>query len=150
MPHQCPSHQSILPTQGPIHEIFTKNIKNWWFWKIHFFWVRHFDFFFQKKHFLLSSLWKFITNYVLEWMGLNFCYYDVLLPKMSAGIINDHECTSYTLWTFKTLFTLLNICISWNMYTLPKGSFFQKILMHLSIVISSNMWTFYYPEFEFW
>ena len=23
-PHQCPLHQSILPTQGPIHEIFTK------------------------------------------------------------------------------------------------------------------------------
>ena len=31
-PHQCPSHQSILLIQGPIHEIFTKkNIENWQF-----------------------------------------------------------------------------------------------------------------------
>jgi hypothetical protein len=28
-PHQCPSHQSILHIQGPISEIFTKNIENW-------------------------------------------------------------------------------------------------------------------------
>ena len=27
--NQCPSHQSILLTQGPIHEIFMKNIENW-------------------------------------------------------------------------------------------------------------------------
>ena len=26
-------------------------------------------------------------------MGLNFYYYDGLQPKMSAGIINEHECT---------------------------------------------------------
>ena len=39
-----------------------------------------------------SSLWKLVTNYVLEWMGLNFYYYDGLQPKMRAGIINEHEC----------------------------------------------------------
>ena len=32
-------------------------------------------------------------NFVLEWMGLNFYYYDGLQPKMSLGIINEHECT---------------------------------------------------------
>ena len=26
-PHQCPSHQSILLTQGPIHEIFEKILR---------------------------------------------------------------------------------------------------------------------------
>ena len=26
-------------------------------------------------------------------MGLNFYYYDGLQPKMSAGIINEHECS---------------------------------------------------------
>ena len=34
--HQCPSHQSIVLTQGPIHEIFMKNIENWWSWKMTF------------------------------------------------------------------------------------------------------------------
>ena len=48
-PHQCPSHQSILHIQGPIPEIFTKNIENWRFWKTLFFWVGHFEFFFSKK-----------------------------------------------------------------------------------------------------
>ena len=41
---------------------------------------------------LTSSQWKLVTNYVLEWMGLNFYYYDGLQPKMRAGIINEHEC----------------------------------------------------------
>ena len=53
------------------------------------FWVGHFEFFFA------SSPWKLVTNYVLEWMGLNFYYYDGLQPKMSAGIINEHECIWY-------------------------------------------------------
>ena len=26
----------------------------------------------QKMHFFASSLWKSVTNYVIEWMGLNF------------------------------------------------------------------------------
>ena len=64
-PHQFPSHQSILLIQGPIHEIFTKNIENWRFWKTTFFWVGHFGFF-------ASFPWKSVTNYVLEWIGLNF------------------------------------------------------------------------------
>ena len=29
---------------------------------------------------------------MLEWMGLNFYYYDGLQPKMREGIINEHEC----------------------------------------------------------
>ena len=42
-----------------------------------FFWVGHFKFYsFKKKFFFASSLWKLVTNYVLEWMGLNFCDYD--------------------------------------------------------------------------
>ena len=40
-----------------------------------------------------SSPWKLVTNYVLEWMGLNFYYYDGLQPEMSVGIINEHECS---------------------------------------------------------
>ena len=41
---------------------------------------------------LTSSQRKLVTNYVLEWMGLNFYYYDGLQPKMRAAIINEHEC----------------------------------------------------------
>ena len=60
-----------------------KNIENWPFW----------IFFSKKKNFFFaSSPWKLVTNYVLEWMGLNFYYNDGLQPKMRAGIINEHEC----------------------------------------------------------
>ena len=47
--HQCPSHQWILLNQGPIHEIFIKNIKNCQFWKTLFFLTRPFCFCFFKK-----------------------------------------------------------------------------------------------------
>ena len=50
---------------------------------------------FEKLSFSESAiLIFFFSNYVLEWMGLNFYYYDSLQPKMSTGIINEHECTS--------------------------------------------------------
>ena len=59
-PHQCPSHQSILLAQAPIHKIFMKK-----YWKLAelenvFFLSRPFFFFFllQKKDFFGSSLWK--------------------------------------------------------------------------------------------
>ena len=32
---------------------------------------------------------------MLEWMGLNFQYYDGLQPKIRAGIINEHECNLF-------------------------------------------------------
>ena len=52
-PHQFPSHQSILLTQGPIHENFMKKywklaeLDNEVFlsWPFRIFWVGHFDFF---------------------------------------------------------------------------------------------------------
>ena len=47
-----------------------------------------------KKH-IASSPWKLVTNYVLEWMGLNFQYYDGLQPKIRARIINEHECRCF-------------------------------------------------------
>ena len=47
--HQCPSHQSILLTQGPILEIFIKNIENWPSWKMTLFCVSYFEFFISKK-----------------------------------------------------------------------------------------------------
>ena len=57
------------------------------------------NFFLQKKKNFASSPWKLVTNYVLEWMGLNFQYYDGLQPKIRAGIINEHECiTSASRW----------------------------------------------------
>ena len=49
-------------------------------------------FFSKKKN--ASAPSKLVTNYVLEGMGLNFYYYDGLQPKISAGIINEHECTN--------------------------------------------------------
>ena len=43
------------------------------FEKLSFFESAILNFFFQKKYFFFaSSPWKLVTNYVLEWMGLNF------------------------------------------------------------------------------
>jgi hypothetical protein len=47
-----------------------ENFENWSFWKTQFFWIGHFGIFFKKKN--AWSLWKSVTNYVIEWMGLNF------------------------------------------------------------------------------
>ena len=33
-----------------------KNIENWWFWKMPFFWVGHFEFFFFKKKFFFCLI----------------------------------------------------------------------------------------------
>ena len=50
-----------------------KNFENWRFWKMHFFWVGHFDFFFQKKKgFFASFPWKHGKGYLLARMGQNF------------------------------------------------------------------------------
>ena len=35
------------------------------------------------KPFFASSPWILVTNYILEWMGLNFCDYDGLQPKIT-------------------------------------------------------------------
>ena len=46
--HQCPSHHSILLTL--FSEKFSRKFfENWRFWKMSFFWVGHFEFFFRKK-----------------------------------------------------------------------------------------------------
>ena len=51
--------------------------------------------------FFASFPWKSVTNYVLEWMGLNFYYYDGLQPKISLGTIKEHKnLDNWVLWTF--------------------------------------------------
>ena len=52
-----------------------------------FFWVGHFDFFFA------SSPWKLVTNYVLEWMEVNFYDYDNLQPKITPPRHFSRQCT---------------------------------------------------------
>ena len=54
--NQCTSHQSILLTQGPIYEIFTKNIQNWQSWKTQFFWVGHFEF--EIFYMVWTKIWR--------------------------------------------------------------------------------------------
>ena len=41
------------------------------------------NFFFSKKIKIASSPWKLVTDYVLEWMGVNFYDYDNLQPKIT-------------------------------------------------------------------
>ena len=74
-------------------KISQKNIENWWFWKTQFFESAILIFF-------ALSPWKLVTDYVLGWMGLNFYCYDGLQPKMSAGMINEHECMYVSISSF--------------------------------------------------
>ena len=89
-PNQCPSHQSILLTNpwnfGGNCSAFGEVEK------LSFFESAILIFFSKKNiYFFASFPWKLVTNYVLEWMGLNFYHYDGLQPEMSPGIINEHE-----------------------------------------------------------
>ena len=60
------------------------------------------------QFFFPSSQWTLVTNYVLEWMGINFYYYDGLQPKMRTGIINEHEGIATSLGPWKKLFFFKN------------------------------------------
>ena len=72
--YQCPSHESILLTQGPIHEIFKKKIWKLAILKNALFFSRPFwNFFFQKKKKNYASLsWKHVKVYWLARIGQNF------------------------------------------------------------------------------
>ena len=108
-----------------------KNIENWQSWKMTFFWVGHFEFFFcKKKKNFASSPWKLVTNYVLEWMGLNFQYYDGLQPKIRAGIINEHECTYPKVASLAddNLF-YPDVCLAWFEY--KSGKIKGKLLINV-------------------
>ena len=55
---------------------------------------RPFWFFFFKNDniFFASSPWKLVTNYVLEWMGVNFYDYDDLQPKITPPKHFSRQC----------------------------------------------------------
>ena len=67
-PHQCRSHQSILLTQGPICEIFAKNVWELAILKISLFLSRPFWNFFSWKKKFASIPWKSVQIYMVEWM----------------------------------------------------------------------------------
>ena len=48
--------------------------------------------------FFASSPWKLVTNYVLEWMGLNFYDYDGLQPKTTPPKHISRQCKSLFFW----------------------------------------------------
>ena len=83
-PHQCPLHQFIWLNQGPIPEIFTKNIENWRNWKTLFFWVGHYDFFFQKYFFFCSIPSKFLAQQ--GWVQILMITICVILPYMYSSV----------------------------------------------------------------
>ena len=65
--------KSILVTQVPIHEIFTKTIWELTILKNSVFESAILDFFFRKKIFFFASFpWKSAQIYMVEWMGQNF------------------------------------------------------------------------------
>ena len=81
-PHQCPSHQSILITKGPIHEIFAK--KNWEMAELEneFFLGGHFEFFKSAiLIFFASSLWKIQPFYMRYHFFLHYGWFFQNLGK---------------------------------------------------------------------
>ena len=83
-PYQCPLHQSILPTQGPIHEIFMKKYSELAELENEVFLSRPFWFFFFKKNFFFAFFqWKLVRVYWLARMGWNFANYPGSQPKIT-------------------------------------------------------------------
>jgi hypothetical protein len=85
-PHQCPSHQSILLTQGPIHKILQIFFENWWFWKTPFFWVGHNGIFFA------SSQWKLVK---VSWISRMGRITLVFQPKITPPKHFSRQCICY-------------------------------------------------------
>ena len=65
---------SINPTipKTNLWNFHKKNLRIGDFEKQPFWKIGHFRFFFAKKKKIAWSPWKSVTNYVIEWMGLNF------------------------------------------------------------------------------
>ena len=72
-PHQCPFHPFYKPKDQSM-KFSLKNIENWRFWKMTFFWVGHFGFFFFKKtnKSFASFPWKSVNIYRIARMGQHF------------------------------------------------------------------------------
>ena len=79
-PHQCPLHQFILLTQEPIPKFSWEILRIGVFEKLSFFESAILMFF-------ATSLWKSVTNFVVEWMGLNLIMM-VYSQKWSTSNIN--------------------------------------------------------------
>ena len=61
--------------------------------------------------FFASSTWKLVTNYVLEWMGLNFYDYDGIQPKLSPPKYFSRQCTQFNtfLWVSQCIY-ICSVC----------------------------------------
>ena len=94
--HQCPSHHSILLTQGPIWEIFAKNFENWRFWKPQFFWFGHFEFFLQKENLFFCFLPVKISPNLYGWVEI------LMLFLMSRKFLAMRNNALYSVCIFLT------------------------------------------------
>ena len=99
-PHQCSLHQFILLTQGPIPEIFAKNIENWQSWKKAIFFVLFLVF-------LVFGYWVFQKQNILFFLNENhhgfhmrqclLLHYGWFLQSLEKGFIrtNMHTTVSF-------------------------------------------------------
>ena len=74
-------HQFILLTQGPIPEIFEKNIENWRSWKMKFCFV--FCYFVFKKKYIFVFLNKNYHGFHMSWCL--FLHYGWFLQNLEKG-----------------------------------------------------------------
>ena len=97
MPNQCPSHQSILLTQGPIHEILAViaqllGVVE----KLSFFESAILKFFLQKKkNFFASFLSKLVNIYGIARIFQNFDDYPGFQKISGVPILLQHSVSKY-------------------------------------------------------
>ena len=93
--NQCPSHQSILLTQGRIREIFAKKFRELAILKNKLFFGGHFEFFFVSKNFFCFILRLKEQSFLASKVGSKFWW----LPWFSAVF---HSRQTFCTWVYQT------------------------------------------------
>ena len=133
-PNQCPSHQSILLTQGPIQEIFAKKFQELAILKNKLFFGGHFEIFFfkKKKFFLLHSLVK-RSNFLGQqgWVEILMITL-VFIPKQSLCTVL-HTTVFCIDQLLGTLFSRYLLYLCWTLHISPIWHTFHWLpFMHLT------------------
>ena len=138
---------------------FSQNFfENWRFWKNAILKIGHFGFFFSKKIFFAWSPWKSITNYVIEWMGLNFdvsskflamrnivlysvCWHTKLtihaVPLLRWGLVDQAGCGRLRMSLFLSNITVL---ASHNNTIISEGDLLHHLYPKLPSKMTSKLY----------
>ena len=114
-----------------------KNFENWRFWKMHFFWVGHFEFFFSKKKFFFAFFpWKLVKVYWLARMGQNFdqakCDNNFgLMPNILKGSVLtwDFSETNWSTVHLELMTIIASLLLNGSEDTIVKNDRYQSLIL---------------------